>query len=553
MDAQLEYSGPPWAGLGIRPELFSEVFASKPQLGFFEAHSENYFGGSLNRELLLDLAKHYPISLHGVGLSLGRADDLNQQHLKQLQRLIDQVKPLFVSEHLAWSAYSHTHLPDLLPLPLNQTSFAILCKHIEQMQDALGRQVLIENPSNYLLFEELGWPEPEFLNSLAEHTGCGLLVDVNNIMVSAFNVGSDPLQYIHALESDSIKQYHLAGHTAVKREWDGQVTELLIDTHDHTVSDSVWRLFEQTLQYHGPRPTLFEWDSDLPPLAILTNECDKAERMLVKASGAKRSETRLAKPSVKNADLFKTTPQLAHYQSNFLSQILSRSARIECANVAHQPRIAVYQNNVFGAVVDYLSAVYPALQGVLGEGFFKQLCHAYLCKSPPTEGDIHTYGDAIKTQFVKFEALNKMPYLTDLADLEWALHCAYFASVSDQLDPHRVEQAVLLNMPVVLNASVYIIESVYPIQEIHRQSLPSFEGEVAIDLNQGADSILVYKQIGVQSKQLTSHELLFIQTLQKSATIMQAINSLSGSISVEDIAASLSMVLNLGLLTSQNT
>ena len=173
------------AGLGIRPELFGPVLEQKPDVGFFEAHSENYFGSSLARAKLLEPRTHYPVSLHGVGLSLGRADDLDESHLAELKSLADEVDPMFVSEHLSWSAYSHRHLPDLLPLPLTEKALATMCDHIDRMQTALGRRVLVENPSNYLLFDQLQIPEPEFLNELASRSGCGLLLDVNNVHVSA--------------------------------------------------------------------------------------------------------------------------------------------------------------------------------------------------------------------------------------------------------------------------------------------------------------------------------------------------------------------------------
>ena len=215
-------------GIGIRPELFDAVFEKTPEFGFLEAHSENYFGESIARTKLLEIREHYPVSLHGVGLSLGRADHLNKQHLKQLKELIDEVDPLFVSEHLAWSAYSHRHAPDLLPLPLTDDALDLMCEHVDQMQNFLGRTVLVENPSNYLVFDQLQIPEPEFLNALAKKTGCGLLMDINNVHVSATNVGRDAKAYIDQIDGDLIAQYHLAGYTEVKRTVAGIEETVLI-------------------------------------------------------------------------------------------------------------------------------------------------------------------------------------------------------------------------------------------------------------------------------------------------------------------------------------
>ena len=563
MTVQNEYSGPPRAGLGIRPELFTEVFATPPNVGFFEAHSENYFGASHNRDLLLDLAKQYPLSLHGVGLSLGRADHLDQNHLRQLRELAEQTQPLFISEHLAWSAYSHTHLPDLLPLPLNESSFALVSRHIQAMQDALGRQVLIENPSNYLLFEAAGLPEPEFLNRLAEETGCGLLVDVNNIVVSAANIGEDSSaytqHYINALDSSFIGQYHLAGHTVVKRQWNGQTTQLLIDTHDHVPPKAVWTLFEQVLDLHGPRPTLFEWDSQFPPLSVLTEQCAKADRLLAESNADldKKTEHPLSSKETHQHRLKSNTIQAAHspqcladFQNDFLHRVLNLDDHLTAAQSSHKERIGVYQSNVFGAINDYLQDVYPALCGVVGERFFKTLCRTYLQNEPPSEGDVHRYGAGLKTYFGHFDSLRELPYLSDLADYEWALHNAYFSELGDCLDPHLFSQEELLNASIALNPSVSVISSPYPIFEIHRQSLPDFEQEVAVDLNQGADQLLVFKQHGVQTHKLSSVYAEFIIALQKNSTLVQAIDVLAGSIKAEDLAQCVSFVLNHNLLST---
>ncbi|MFT5571736.1 MAG: hypothetical protein ACI9FR_000656, partial [Cryomorphaceae bacterium] len=284
-------------GLGIRPELFAAVFDRLPELGFLEAHSENYFGQSLARAKLLELREHYAISLHGVGLSLGRADNLNKAHLSELKSLVDEIQPSLVSEHLAWSAYSHRHLPDLLPLPLNADALELMCQHVDQMQSALGRQILVENPSNYLIFDEIQIPEPEFLNLLSSKTGCGLLVDVNNIHVSATNLQRDAKQYLDALDGAHISQYHLAGHTQVKRAIENGEETVLIDTHNQTVSKSVWGLYEYTINKHGVRPSLLEWDSDFPEFETVLAQCKKADRFLLDRSPPTLT-TSIKKPSL---------------------------------------------------------------------------------------------------------------------------------------------------------------------------------------------------------------------------------------------------------------
>ena len=329
-----EQASNPQVGLGIRPELFNAVRATQPDLAFFEAHSENYFGDSINRDYLIELAQDYPVSLHGVALSLGSVDGLDPNHLSELRRLVDAVDPLFVSDHLAWSAYQHKHLPDLLPLPLNTQSLGLVCDHIKAMQDAIGRQVLIENPSNYALFNAAQFSEPDFLNNLAHRTGCGLLLDINNVYVSASNVGVDPQRYIQSIDSSAIKEYHLAGYTPVTRVFNGQPTQVLIDTHNQAIHDPVWELFSTTLDCHGARPTLVEWDSDYPPLDLLLGECRKAANQMCAAVQRKKfpETSMLSAQRCADATTFSAAPEqteqieIKAFQSQFLDSLLSKKA-----------------------------------------------------------------------------------------------------------------------------------------------------------------------------------------------------------------------------------
>ncbi len=542
------------SGLGVRPELFSEIegleTGQASPLGFLEAHSENYFGESIARAKLLRLREDFPISLHGVGLSLGRADKLNLRHLNELKQLVDDVEPFIVSEHLAWSAYSHQHLPDLLPLPLTAQALDIICEHIDQMQNALGRQILVENPSNYLLFDRLQIPEPEFLNAIAQKTGCGLLMDVNNIHVSATNIGRDGVAYINAINSNAIGQYHLAGYTEVE-QLSGDTTEsVLIDTHNQTVFDPVWALYDHALDVHGARPTLFEWDSDFPEFDVLLKECGKANERLEQRLERGNSPAIPLENAQLNISIDASEgPSLADSQAEFLNDILSLNKGVEQANVEHQHRISIYQNNVFAAIQDYLEEVYPATRGVVGADFFKQMAQVFIQQSPPDQGNIHLYGEGFEGLSSSLQGLEALPYLASLIRYEWALHKSYFSVVSGALDPSSMPQEELLTSAVEFNDSVFIIDSGYPIYEIQRQSLPSFEGEVSIDLNQSQDTLLVYK-LGheVRSLTLDQEQALFIQGIVKNENLLQAIDALQGSISADTLSSTLSLVFDARLL-----
>ncbi len=540
------------SGLGIRPELFGPIVEHKPKLGFIEAHSENYFGESLARAKLRELRADYPLSLHGVGLSLGRSDALDAHHLRELKQLVDELEPFLVSDHLAWSAYAHRHVPDLLPLPLTEQALSIVCSHVEQMQDALGRQILVENPSNYLVFDQLQIPEPEFLNELARRTGCLLLIDVNNIHVSATNVKRDAIAYINELDSSLIGEYHLAGYTEVVGDRGGVEETVLIDTHNHTVYPPVWDLFEYTLKTHGSRPSLLEWDSDFPDFEVLLGECNKADKLLADAINTpavtKQPESNLAfsKPEVDKASL-------ESEQADFIERLLAlKGNHLPSAQTDYSHRFWIYQNNVFAALQDYLADVFPATKGVVGQDFFKQMAQVFVQKSPPKEGNIHLYGENFTDTFDYFEGLSSLVYLPDLMRYEWALHAAYYAADTPALDPSNFPQDVLLSMPVYVTDNLHLIVSDYPIMSIHEQSLPDYDGEVGVSLDDGQDIILVCRaEYQVVNIRIDQTQLALLRELQKSDNLLQGIEALQGSIAAEEMSAALGLIFELGLLRSK--
>lgn len=538
-------------GLGIRPELFSEFEQHKPALGFVEAHSENYFGNSIARQKLLECRQDYEVSLHGVGLSLGRADGLDSEHLKQLKQLADEIDALFVSEHLAWSAYSHRHLPDLLPLPLTEESLRVFCEHVDQMQTELDCQVLVENPSNYLLFDQLQIPEPEFLNELASSTGCGILLDVNNVYVSAVNIGRDPKDYINSIKSQAVHQYHLAGFTETIKDQQ----RVLIDTHNHDVDDQVWELYKFALQKNGARHTLVEWDSDFPEFEKLLAQCERAEQYLL----AEKSNTIDVKRHRKHKKLVsektsnkKLAFRLGVQQHQFLDAVLHQYGELEFAQAQHKQRISIYQNNTYGAIAEYLMQVYPAMCGVVGEPFFRKMTQEFVKLTPPQNGDIHLYGKRFKQAVWAFPELDEMVYLPDLMRYEWALHRTYYANTEQPLNPNDYQQDQLLSLPIRLKKEVYLVKSEYPIYEIHRQSLPDYSGEVAIDLNQSQDNLIVFKrQHRVESFKISDTEYELIRQLKTAPSLLDAIEALTDEVTSEQLSMCLSFVFEQQLLVAE--
>ncbi len=268
---------PAVAGIGLRAPHHAEFLATRPAVPWVEVHSENFFADGGRQLAILDAVRQdYGLSLHGVGLSLGSTDPLDEEHLRRLQRLVERTAPALVSEHLAWGSVDGSFLNDLLPMPYTAEALAHLASRIRQVQDRLRRQILIENVSSYLSFTGAEMTEWEFVATLARRAGCLLLVDVNNIYVSACNHGFDPLEYLDAMPPELVGEYHIAGHCVVEAAGE----RLLIDTHDAPVADAVWALFEEALARIGPRPVLLERDARLPPLPDLVSEAQLADRMM---------------------------------------------------------------------------------------------------------------------------------------------------------------------------------------------------------------------------------------------------------------------------------
>lgn len=268
----------PFAGAGLKHEHAPDIFESSHCIDFFEIHAENYMGaGGPPHHLLRQIRSDYPVSIHGVGLSIGGAEPLDREHLGRLKTLTDRYQPALFSEHLAWSTHDGVFLNDLLPLPYNCASLQRVCEHIDQVQEALGRRMLLENPSTYVRLDSSSMSETEFLREVSRRTGCGLLLDVNNVCVSATNHGFDPVAYIAEFPIGSVGEIHLAGHAT---DSDRTGRPLLIDSHGTQVAEVVWSLFVQAVAHTGPVPTLIEWDNDVPSFPVLSGEVARARNAL---------------------------------------------------------------------------------------------------------------------------------------------------------------------------------------------------------------------------------------------------------------------------------
>lgn len=271
-------------GVGYKPQHFPILIEGTRDVAWLEIHAENYMGdGGRPLAQLGALRKHYDLSVHGVGLSIGGETALDQTHLDRLKRLIDRTEPTQFSEHLAWSTHDAEFFNDLLPLPYTDETLDRVCTHITQTQEALGLRMLLENPSSYLHFDESTWTEPDFLRAVSRETGCGLLLDVNNVFVSAVNLGFSPTEYIDAFPLDKVGEVHLGGHD---EDEDDHGAVLLIDAHGSPVADPVWALLDYTLERMGTAPILIEWDNNVPEWDALAQEARRAHAALQKVSAS---------------------------------------------------------------------------------------------------------------------------------------------------------------------------------------------------------------------------------------------------------------------------
>lgn len=269
---------PARAGVGLKAEHYQDILEGKPDIGWFEVHPENYMGaGGPPHHYLTKVREQYPVSLHGVGLSIGSDAPLNKDHLDRLKALEQRYQPGLMSEHLAWSSHDENYYNDLLPVPYTEETLTRVVDHIDEFQAHIGRQILLENPSTYVQFEQTDMSEIDFLKEIVARSGCGLLLDVNNVYVSATNHAYDPVDYIEAFPIEHVGEIHLGGHST---DEDDAGFEILVDSHGAAVTDPVWKLYTRAIKRAGSVPTLIEWDNDIPEWKILFAEATRAEEIM---------------------------------------------------------------------------------------------------------------------------------------------------------------------------------------------------------------------------------------------------------------------------------
>jgi uncharacterized protein len=478
-------------GAGLRTSHYSDIINQCPKLDWFEALSENYMdSGGKPLRTLEKVRTNYPIALHGTSLSIGSTDPLNKEYLTRLKRLIHHVDPFIVSDHLCWSGTNGERLHDLLPLPFTEEAVAHVVQRARQVQDFLGRRILLENVSSYVTYKHSAMPEWEFISEIAKRSGCGILFDANNIFVNSVNHKFDPYEYVRNIPGDLVGQIHLAGHT--------DMGDFLFDTHSAPIIDEVWDLYREALKLWGPVSTLVEWDEDIPPFKVLLSEVEKAKVIYKNSNGA-----RFPRPPEKQRDQrpndcgirwpSSELPQDGRArQSNpsFLEQI-ERSMRNRVSPLAEtknemplekllnpqagtpgEERMAVYAHGYLARVREALSEVFETVEGVLGAEAFTHLSIAYAKRHPSHDYNLNYVGMHLPRFLKTKNSWNKeKPFLSDLAMLEWAIWKAFHAfhgSILKRSEMEQVSAAVWESAIFKFQPSVKIVTSDWPIFDIWR-------------------------------------------------------------------------------------
>ena len=440
------------AGIGLRAPHYRQFIEQRPRAAWLEVHTENYLDqAGWDFHVLQELRRDYAVSLHGVGLGLGSARGFSERHLARVCALAASIEPALVSEHLCWGAVCDRHLNDLLPLALDRAALDLLSERVGRVQDALGRSILLENVSTYVRFAADSMSEAEFLAELARRTGCGLLLDVNNLYVNQCNHEEDALAAMSALAIGTVGEIHLAGHLVTP--------DAVIDHHGDVVAEPVWRLYQAALARFGAVPTLIEWDTDIPPLEVLQNEAAKAQTQLDVSNGVRRqmehgsngvSSNGVRRQMGHAAASASVASGLAAAQQTFADALFApEHEALITGQLKHAERFALYRGNLKATWAKALGAAYPVIHQLVGEEFFEALAREYGRMYPSDDGDLNRFGAHMPEFLEAFPHTRELPYLPDMARLEWLLHRAHYAPSADAVEatglaaipPDALEQA----------------------------------------------------------------------------------------------------------------
>ncbi len=534
-------------GVGLRTEHFQEILEKKPKVDWFEAISENFMDTQGKPIKILEKVRaDYPVGLHGTSLSIGSAGELNPLYLEKLKKLTDRIQPAIISDHLCWSEHAGKRLFDLLPLPFTAESLATVVRHVDQLQNYLGRRILLENVSAYISFKHSEMPEWEFLNQVARQSGCGILLDVNNIYVNSFNHGFNPRDYLEGIDSDQVLQYHISGHT--------DKGKFLFDTHVGEIIEPVWDLYATAVRRFGDVSSLIEWDTEIRGFdeLLALNEKSREIGMKSQTTGhAPRKETRKTREVGHG-------PSLNEVQSMFSQEMFGKEKTklAEALNAqAGEPgieRMDVYAEGYPARICEALTESYPAVLKVLGAGVFNDLA-AEFSKSRAFE---HYNLNAVAPFFPDFLRLSpwqeSFPFLNDLADLERAVHLAFHAENKTPATPEDFSKKAVVdgeNLLFRFQPHVFVIRSFWPILDIwSARHLPP--EKIKIEVENRPQAVFVHRQ-GEQvfCQKADAIEAAVLQQLLQGETLSRAFDVMTEADDMTPVQSWFSKWIALGLMT----
>ncbi len=519
-------------GVGLRSEHFQEIFDQKPKVDWFEAISENFMDTAGRPLAVLEkIRSDYSVGLHGTSLSLGSAAGLNQAYLGKLKTLIDRIQPAIVSDHLCWSDHAGTRLFDLLPLPFTEESVRLVVRHLDQLQNYLKRQFLIENVSAYVTFKHSTMTEWEFLNEIAKQSGCGILLDVNNIYVNSFNHKFDPLDYLKGIDPGKVLQYHISGHT--------DHGKFLFDTHTGDVIQPVWNLYAEAVTRFGDVASLIEWDSEIRKISELLALNEKSREIADQSQSKVRNLQSEAEHDQKSSFrplVSGNGPGLSEIQRLFAGEILTDDITSLGEILNDQSgdpgikRIPVYAEGYPARIREALLETYPAVLKILGDGIFSDLAALFSKSRTFTHYNLNRVAEYFP-DFLRAAKWNKeYPFLSDLAELELSVHRAFHALSRSAVSPHDFAAQSTVNSEHLIfqfQDHVYCMKSRWPVLDIwNARNLPP--KEIQIKMDGRPQSILVYR-LGekVFCQRMDPLEAAFLQGLMRGEPLGKALEFLS--------------------------
>jgi hypothetical protein len=570
-------------GVGLRARHYRRFLDERPALPWLEVHTENFLDpGGWDAHVLGRLRQDYPISLHGVGLGLGSREGFSEAHLERVKAAAERIEPCFISEHLCWTSTASARLPDLLPLALDASMLRLVSERIERVQARLGRRLLIENVSAYVRFEGDAMSEAEFLAELVRRTGCGVLLDLNNLYVNQCNQGEDALAALAALPPGSVGEMHLAGHLDTAKG--------LIDHHGAAVAPEVWNLYRAALRRFGPVPTLIEWDTDVPELEVLLREAAHAGSLMdevclgggdgpglvpdaVALAAAAPSVHAAAAAAAAGGTAHAATRSASHEGEKGIAPAIRLPAHRQLQELFAQAalgaegeapllaslrggmvhdRLAVYRGNTGAAWERALAAAYPVLRQLVGEEFFAALARAYGRAVPMDDPDLNQFGARMAGFLKDFEPVAPYPYFCDMARLEWLLHRAYYAPAPARLDHEalgRLQPAQLDGLVLSLHPTAALFRSDWQVIALWRAHQAHPHLPFPDELAQAEQGVVARPGWHPQAVPLPPGDWSLLSAVQQGEPFGAAIEQALEADPAFDLGACLTRCLDLGLLS----